>query len=961
MASATALAQVKYSSGSLWRRWDLHVHTPDTALADQYTGWDSYVKAIKSQSEISVIGVTDYLSICNYERLLEIKTSEGLGAVDLLIPNIEFRLSPQTKKGHAINLHLLVDPSAPDHIDRINTALATLTISYKENQYSCTPTQLRKLGCAYDPGLTSDKQQLAEGVNQFKPDFSVFRTWLSRQGWLLENSLIAVSSGDDGPSGLREDGWAVTQEEFWRLAHLVFSGNSKNREFWLAEDGNTAEEARNMGAPKPCVHGSDAHSLEKLFRPDYNRFCWLKANPTFEGLRQLLYEPAERVHIGPECPEYYDASKVISRVQISGGAFPAFQPDPIQLNPGLVTIIGPKGSGKSALADLIAYAGESYPATDRTTFLYRAGVYVDKLMVTLTWANGETTSAVVGTTQQKHQIVRYLSQSFVEKLCSEDYGGTELKSEIERVIFKHLDPTDTLNASSFAQLRGLRTGDTIGERISIEAKINSLIAEDERLRQSLKTLPEKKDRIEALGEEQKSLYRQMPAAQSEAEKQAQAKVASLREQLLAIQNTIGLYKQSQLQIEQLENRLERFRTEFVAFREDFLAAVRSVGIEEFTVDLEFRISGLEAIASKKSEIAAQIQAKEGVTYVAGEPTVLSVTEEIKTAESAVANDEARRTQTQLMQRRIAAAQQEIQRLQLEVIDLEGNTATRLKALRMERLDAYESLFKSWQKEQQILAKLYEPIKGKLSAGGKEEQSLDFYIKWDVSVSDWLERGNSLLDARKAHPFGSQLELRNTVEFLLVPGWTAGDPDKIRKGMEAFLQQVKDNDVESSLRGSSSHEKMLEWIFDDSHIQLNYGLRYNGTDLEKLSPGTKGLVLLILYLAMDDDDSRPLVVDQPEENLDSESVYSLLSKYFRAAKRRRQVIVITHNPNLVINTDAEQVVIASADRNAGSFPTFSYETGALEDPFIRARVCNILEGGERAFLEREKRYALAHGK
>ncbi|HEY4931345.1 MAG TPA: AAA family ATPase [Terriglobales bacterium] len=179
------------------------------------------------------------------------------------------------------------------------------------------------------------------------------------------------------------------------------------------------------------------------------------------------------------------------------------------------------------------------------------------------------------------------------------------------------------------------------------------------------------------------------------------------------------------------------------------------------------------------------------------------------------------------------------------------------------------------------------------------------------------------------------------------------------GMDAFLQEIKDKNAESCLRGSVSHAMLLEWVFDDSQIQLNYGLRYNSTELEKLSPGTKGIVLLILYLAMDIDDSRPLIVDQPEENLDSESVYSLLSRYFRTAKRRRQVIVITHNPNLVVNTDAEQVIIATADRLHGAFPNFSYETGSLENPVIRSKVCGILEGGEKAFLQRERRYALTH--
>jgi len=112
--------------------------------------------------------------------------------------------------------------------------------------------------------------------------------------------------------------------------------------------------------------------------------------------------------------------------------------------------------------------------------------------------------------------------------------------------------------------------------------------------------------------------------------------------------------------------------------------------------------------------------------------------------------------------------------------------------------------------------------------------------------------------------------------------------------------------------------------------------------------------------MDSEDTMPLVVDQPEENLDSESIYSLLSHYFRSAKSQRQVIVITHNPNLVVNTDSDQVIVASADRLSGAFPTFSYTAGGLEDPAIREKVCLILEGGEDAFLKREERYALRTG-
>ncbi len=109
------------------------------------------------------------------------------------------------------------------------------------------------------------------------------------------------------------------------------------------------------------------------------------------------------------------------------------------------------------------------------------------------------------------------------------------------------------------------------------------------------------------------------------------------------------------------------------------------------------------------------------------------------------------------------------------------------------------------------------------------------------------------------------------------------------------------------------EHLADWLFSVDHIELDYGLRYEGVDLESLSPGTKGIVLLILHLAIDQEDQRPLIIDQPDENLDNQSIYDILRGYFRQAKERRQVIIVTHNPNLVVNTDADQVIVARCVR------------------------------------------------
>jgi energy-coupling factor transporter ATP-binding protein EcfA2 len=139
------------------------------------------------------------------------------------------------------------------------------------------------------------------------------------------------------------------------------------------------------------------------------------------------------------------------------------------------------------------------------------------------------------------------------------------------------------------------------------------------------------------------------------------------------------------------------------------------------------------------------------------------------------------------------------------------------------------------------------------------------------------------------------------------------------------------------------------------VRIRYGIQYDGVDIEQLSPGTRGIVLLLLYLPIDESDDRPLIIDQPEENLDPKSVFDELVERFREARGRRQVIIVTHNANLVVNTDADQVIVANAGpHRRDDLPEITYQGGGLEDPGIRRKVCEILEGGQQAFTERARR-------
>jgi len=217
-----------YPRGSEWRRWDLHVHTPDTALNDEFGSWEEYVESLSSQGEVCAVGVTDYLSISNYSYLKRLKSEGRIANIDLLIPNIEFRIAPRTARSKAINIHLLVSPEQPDHETKILEALGRLDWVYAGHRYSCLPDQLRALGRAHDANARTDKAAFQVGVSQFKVDFSEFRQWLSEELWLKRNSIVVVSAGEDGLSGLQHDsGWAATRDEIERLADAIFCGLSR--------------------------------------------------------------------------------------------------------------------------------------------------------------------------------------------------------------------------------------------------------------------------------------------------------------------------------------------------------------------------------------------------------------------------------------------------------------------------------------------------------------------------------------------------------------------------------------------------------------------------------------------------------------------------------------------------------------------------------------------------------------
>src|SRR5690606_11207380 len=150
------------------------------------------------------------------------------------------------------------------------------------------------------------------------------------------------------------------------------------------------------------------------------------------------------------------------------------------------------------------------------------------------------------------------------------------------------------------------------------------------------------------------------------------------------------------------------------------------------------------------------------------------------------------------------------------------------------------------------------------------------------------------------------------------------------------------------------KEFYDYLFSLGYITAKYELRLAGKNLNELSPGEKGLLLLVFYLQLDKD-NIPLVIDQPEDNLDNESIFSVLANCIREAKKNRQVLLVTHNPNLAVGADAEQVVFVKLEKSNNY--RFSYETGAIENPKINQKIIDVLEGTQPAFVKRRLKYQI----
>jgi energy-coupling factor transporter ATP-binding protein EcfA2 len=983
------------SRGSEWHRWEPHIHAPGTILNNQFGAtnpWDAYLATLENLTpKIEAIAVTEYYITDTYEEFLKHKGAGRLPGVKLLFPNIELRLDVAAKSGF-VNIHLLVSPEDPDHLSEVKRVLKRLEFHAHKDRFDCTREELIKLGKRADPTIVDDGAALRHGATQFKVNFDQLRKVIHESEWAKKNILIAVAGGaGDGTSGLRQAADATVRQEIEKFAHIIFSSSPAQREFWLGQrSGVTVEELRRRyDGCKPCLHGSDSHDQKSAGQPADNRFSWVKGALEFDALRQACIDPEGRAYIGGQPPPLAMPSQVISHINIDNADW-AVMPQ-VPLNPGLVAIIGARGSGKTALADVIAAGCDAISPSGweadeniSPSFLVRARRLIGDAKVKLTWAGGATvTRSLDGSDANGHMSfprARYLSQQFVEELCSARGVSDGLVAEIERVIFESHSLDDREWATDFAELRDQQTARfqqarereaeaiaDISERIATELEKESLVT-------TLETqVAHKKKLVADYTTDRAKLVVKGTEAQVVRHTQLSEAVQKLRSkiQALANQRRTFLALQDEVRSVRATSAPEMLRQAQARHANSGLNAQQW---DEFLLiykgDVDRSLTAYIAWADRET---AKLN---GVPPPPGDPKVPIIADEADLAalplapmaaemsrlEALFSADKLVREQYAALTRRIAQENSALRTLETRLTDAQS-AAARRKELQTEREDTYGRVFEAIINEQNALAGLYAPLMARLATSSGTLKKLSFSVRRIADVEAWGSIAEEeLLDRRKTGPFYGRCSLISAASEALKHAWETGSAAEAQKAMTAFMgRYLKDLLLHAPYAPTQQAEfrawskQFAHWLFSTAHITVRYEIAYDGVDIRKLSPGTRGIVLLLLYLALDDSDDRPLIIDQPEENLDPKSVFDELVALFIAAKAKRQVIMVTHNANLVINTDADQIIVAEAGPHPlGGLPGISYMAGGLESSAIRKAVCDILEGGEAAFRERARR-------
>lgn len=688
----------------------------------------------------------------------------------------------------------------------------------------------------------------------------------------------------------------------------IILGRPQDRDFFLKKNRYpTAKQ-------KPVFHASDAHKLGTIG----TMYSWVKAKPTFEGLRQSIIEPDLRVQQTDDFVEKTYIKSWFRSVELGGKVFAGedinFFSQTIPLNPNLVTIVGGRGTGKSLFLDAMhsRFNHQSEHSNARTVSGESLCVELDQ---------GDGTVLKFDSSANTYSYL-HVSQGDVQHFSQKP---DDLSGEIKRMLGIHGVGFDTVTSSEISNNLGkYRTFveywedvDSQNQRVNTQQYQQSVIDNNTQLIGTL-TNPQNKLLIEQYQKNSKSINEKNNFID-----EARSTLALLNRHSIEINQKITLLNTSPSS------------TNKAPLIDDSLIKA------PINQNIDICNKDIETLTKSNSEIASQFR-QQGINQDIS--SLLSkVTEYQKSIDQASSKLDEINQKTKEYQ---------------SFVKERGELALKYKEYIDSQKDNIDQAFQKlkikqpgWNDEQN---ELVQEILSDIHINGSVVFNVNHFYS---GIEECLNRGKfrNTSDKSTFERLQETFCVRSIDDFFkLLSGQKIINCDGVPTTIEEFFWKPE-------FFNKGGRFELLNYLYSPSNIRrylyANADFQYKGKTVNKLSVGQRGTFYVCLKLATDPFGS-PFVFDQPEDDLDNEFIMSQLVPLFRKIKKYRQVIIVTHNANLVVNTDAEQIIIADNQGESIRYISGSVEDGSVKENIgIRADICNILEGGSYAFEKRERKYGI----
>jgi len=885
----------KLDIGSEWFKWDLHVHSP---ASHGFTGsWEQFENQIKN-AECNVIGINDYFSVAGYKYIKNKIASNELDiGYKTILPVVEFRMTESvqnknTKTNGAthFNFHVIFN----DVID----------IADIENLIKGLNSNGTKISSDYDDKeKLKDKKisfdSLLDNLNQdekFKGKFLI---------WLPYDEYGGIDEIDPN-----SDGWI--KNNFINKAHILGSSRQKQIDFFLwksdlKKDGSpkfSQEQFYKLFSnKKPCIKGSDSHGysypvgkLKNENSGPVNKYCWIKAEPTFEGLKQIVYEPETRVHIGEEKPQKpintIDSItlKLPVDAKVGGNEFCfAGENNSYDLSPYFNCFIGGRGSGKSTILNFLGLHSNT-PDSSKKFWGNLSPSFAP---------NDKKIFDFLGT-----EFFEFLGQSEIESFANDKIKFTqaiynranaiagsvlEVHENVIEVLKNKLDQI----VEAVSELKSLENHKTAREKEKRTLENSVKVLSSDKYKIIIKEITEKSKELQELKDWKKNIF-------------------DLKESLADLA--------SEFESDETSENVEKNEYE----KAYYLATAKINEAVKLLEDDKFQTEIVKETNIKKSITSLQNQAKELIEKAGYKSESV---EQIKSAPQKITSLE---SEIKSLEKQIDSKQ--------KIINTFANVVTQV----VNEKQSYE------EKITEILRPLQESLENQYDVNeGKDIKQISLEYSFDEK-SAWESLGREFYNQFR-NEYRDSEKGRDVCDFI---------NENILIFRENSIQNIR-NCVKPSQKGDKKYKKFLDEVFNDEKNFLIFQairdrhlydvktnkiiqVKYDNKDIEHASFGQKCTAVVVILLLFG---NYPLIIDEPEAHLDSSLIANYLVPLLKEKKTDRQIIFATHNANFVINGDAEKIFILKNNSVKTNLIETTIENIVNRDELLK------LEGGKEAFEKR----------